>query len=376
MILVKAKRANNETMLDYLYRDRIHLSLYGKSLVALSLHRTKQIEKLKMVKENIEQFLIQDEENQTAYLDLRNGSYWWYWYGSEFEAMAYYLKVLALTEPKSDKTSRLVKYILNNRKNSTYWSSTRDTALCIEAMADFLKASGEDKPDMELDIIFDGIKQKTVKINADNIFSYDNKFVIKGDKIRSGKHSCEIRKRGKGPLYYNAYVSYFTLEDYITKAGLEIKVNRKYYKLNRVDKTIKVAGSRGQALNQKVEKYERIELANLATLKSGDLVEIELEIDSKNDYEYILFEDMKMSGFESVELRSGYNGNEMGVFVEYRNEKVCFFVRKLMRGKHSVSYRIKAEIPGKFSGLPTKTSAMYAPELKANPDELKLQIED
>jgi len=28
-------------------------------------------------------------------------------------------------------------------------------------------------------------------------------------------------------------------------------------------------------------------------LKSGDLVEIELEIDSKNDYEYIIFEDMK-----------------------------------------------------------------------------------
>ncbi len=45
-------------------------------------------------------------------------------------------------------------------------------------------------------------------------------------------------------------------------------------------------------------------------MKSGDLVEIELTIDSKNDYEYLMFEDMKAAGFEPVEVRSGYNGNE------------------------------------------------------------------
>ena len=46
------------------------------------------------------------------------------------------------------------------------------------------------------------------------------------------------------------------------------------------------------------------------------------------------------------------------------------------RGVHSVSYRMRAEIPGKFSALPTKASAMYAPELKGNSDEIKLKIED
>ncbi|MCU1263644.1 MAG: alpha-2-macroglobulin domain protein, partial [Bryobacterales bacterium] len=56
------------------------------------------------------------------------------------------------------------------------------------------------------------------------------------------------------------------------------------------------------------------------------------------------------------------------------DERVCFFARALARGKHSVSYRLRAEIPGKFSALPTKASAMYAPELKANSDENKLHI--
>ena len=47
-----------------------------------------------------------------------------------------------------------------------------------------------------------------------------------------------------------------------------------------------------------------------------------------------------------------------------------------MRGKHSVSYRMRAEIPGRFSALPAKASAMYAPELKANSDEIRLKVED
>jgi uncharacterized protein YfaS (alpha-2-macroglobulin family) len=62
--------------------------------------------------------------------------------------------------------------------------------------------------------------------------------------------------------------------------------------------------------------------------------------------------------------------------MELRDNRVAFFVRALARGKHSVAYRLRAEIPGQFSALPTRGYAMYAPELKANSDEIKLAIED
>ncbi|MFH2083932.1 MAG: hypothetical protein ABII20_01225, partial [Candidatus Omnitrophota bacterium] len=91
---------------------------------------------------------------------------------------------------------------------------------------------------------------------------------------------------------------------------------------------------------------------------------------------YLVFEDMKAAGFEPVEVRSGYNGNDLGAYMEFRDEKVCIFVRRLARGKHSVSYRMRAEIPGRFSALPTRVYAMYAPELKGNSDEIKLNIKD
>ncbi len=374
MILVDADVANGE-MSEFLYRDRTQLPVYAKALFGLALHKQQQADKLKMVLENIEQFVVQDEENQTAYLKLPNDG-WWYWYGSDIEANAYYLKLLSKTNPQDVRASRLVKYILNNRKHATYWNSTRDSSLCIEALADYMKASGEDKPDLTVEVWLDGKKYKEVKIDSSNLFTFDNKFILEGDAVTTGEHTFEFRKQGTGPLYFNVYQTNFTLEDFIKKAGLEVKVERKFYKLTKSDKKIDVAGSSGQVLKQKVEKYDRTELPNLSELKSGDLVEIELEIDSKNDYEYLLFEDMKAAGFEPVDVRSGYNGNEMGAFVEFRDERVAFFVRQLMRGKHSLSYRLRAEIPGKFSALPAKGSAMYAPELKANSDEMKIGITD
>ena len=374
MVLVDTG-VKNDAMRDFLYRDRTKLAVYSMAMYGIALEKQGQQEKLAMIMRNIGQYVQQDDENQTAWLNLPGG-YWWYWYGSEYEAHAYYLKLLCRTQPKGELAPRLVKYLLNNRKHATYWNSTRDTAVCIEAMADFIRASGEDKPQMIVEVYLDGKLQKAVEITPQNLFVFDNKFVLEGAQVTTGEHRIELRKKGTGPLYYNGYLTNFTLEDFITKAGLEVKVNRKYYKLTRVDKSVKAVGSRGQAVDQKVEKFERQELANLATLTSGDLVEIELEIDSKNDYEYLVFEDMKPAGFEPVDLRSGYNGNALGAYMEFRDNRVVFFTRQLARGKHSVSYRMRAEIPGRFSALPTRASAMYAPELRANSDEIKLNVQD
>ena len=374
MVLVDAG-VKSDQMRDFLYRDRSHLSVYSLATFGLALHKEGEKEKLDMIMRNIEQYLVEDDENQTAWLNLPGG-YWWYWYGSEYEAHAYYLKLLSKTDPKGRVASRLVKYLLNNRKHATYWNATRDTALCIEAMAEFMRASGEAKPEMTVEVWLDGQLQKAVEITSANLFQFDNKLVVEGADLTDGPHEIELKKKGTGPLYYNAYLTNFTLEDPIEAAGLEIKVQRKYYRLKRVEKSIKVAGSRGQAVDQRVEKYERVPLADLSMLKSGELVEIELEIASKNDYEYVIFEDMKAAGFEPVDLRSGYTGNAMGAYVEFRDNRVVFFVNRLARGNHSVAYRMRAEIPGRFSALPTKAWAMYAPELKANSDEIKLQIED
>ena len=92
MVLVD-EGVKNDEMNDFLYRDRTKLSVYSLGMFGLALHKQGDKEKLDMVMQNISQFVEQDDENQTAWLRLPDGS-WWYWYGSEWEAHAYYLKLL------------------------------------------------------------------------------------------------------------------------------------------------------------------------------------------------------------------------------------------------------------------------------------------
>jgi hypothetical protein len=366
----------------FLYRDRTKLSPYGLSMAGLGFDNVQAIEKRDMVVKNLSQYLVEDDENQTAYLKIGESWYWWFWYGDEIETQAAYLRLLCRTDPKGARASRLVKYLLNNRRHATYWKSTRDTAYVIEAFAEYLKASGEDKPDMTVIVSIDGKEHKRVKIDAENLFSFDNKLVLTGKDVTTGKHTITVAREGKGPVYFNAYLTNFTLEDPISKAGLEIKVTRNVYKLVPVEKTVKVEGSRGQAVDQKVEKYDRVLIPDAfgdgeaPQLASGEMIEVELVIESKNDYEYIVIEDYKAAGTEPVEVRSGRGDNAMGAYMELRDEKVAFFVRRLARGKHSLSYRLFAETPGVFSALPAKAEAMYAPELKANSNEQKLTVHE
>ncbi|MGN6133851.1 MAG: alpha-2-macroglobulin family protein, partial [Aureliella sp.] len=146
----------NEAMQTLLYEKRDGLSIYGKALLAWATHVLGDREQTAMLRRNIEQFLVEDAENETAY--LRDQSPWWMWYGSQIEATAIYLKLLAVDEPNGRIAPRIVKYLLNNRRNATYWNSTRDTAICVEAMADFLKFSGEDRPNMDVEVWLDGKK--------------------------------------------------------------------------------------------------------------------------------------------------------------------------------------------------------------------------
>jgi len=362
-----------EAMLEYLLRDRAKLAPSGLAHLGLGLQRLGRRDDLAATLRNLEQYLVEDAENQTAWLRLPGDS-WWYWWGSETETLAAYLKLLARTDPKGARAAGLAKYLLNNRKHGTYWDSTRDTALAIEALAEFLRSSGEDRPDMTVEILLDGAVKKTARITGDDLFTFDNTFVVEGAALGAGKHTLEIRRSGTGPLYANAALSYFTLEEFITKAGLEVKVERAVYKLVRADRAVTVSGSRGQAVRQRAERFERVALHDGDELTSGDLVEIELKIDSKNDYEYLIVEDFKAAGLEPVDVRSGYTGDGVGAYLELRDERAAFFLRTLPRGATSVSYRLRAEIPGRYSALPTTIAAMYAPELKGNADEIRLRV--
>jgi len=363
-------------MTGWLYRDRLSLPVYARCLLGLELHRTKDAKRRDEVMATIAQFLKRDDENKTDFLDVKSDGYWWFWYGSDLEANSWYLKLLSAVTPKAPETRGLVKYLINSRRHASYWNSTRDTAYAVEAIAGYLKASGELAPKMDVEVLLDGKSLRKVSIDKENLFSFDGRVQVEAAGITSGKHSVELRRTGGGALYGNAYLAVFSLEDFLRKAGLEVKVERHVYKLIRDEQQGIVPDSKGVAMAQREEKLQREELKDGDILSVGSRVEVELVLESKNDYEYLRISDAKAAGFEAIETLSGYLNGKVSAYMEPHDRSVDFFIRSLPRGTSRLSYELRAEAPGRYHALPATADAMYAPELRANSDEIRLQVEE
>ncbi|MEM7010744.1 MAG: MG2 domain-containing protein, partial [Verrucomicrobiota bacterium] len=374
MILARAKQCDPR-MLDSLMRDKSEFSAYSKALAGLAMHYAERADDRDALLRNIEQLLIVDPENQSAHLRLPNDRAWWRWQNDGIETHAVYLKLLVAAKPNAPHTAGIVKFLLNNRDNGVYWKSTRDTALCIDAIADFFVASGEANSNLDVKVLLGDRTLQSVSITPERLFHFDNAITLEGSELTSGRHALTFQKSGDGPLYFNAYLTNFTKEDFITAAGLEVKVDRRLWRLTPKAGEGLAAGDRGQAIEQAVERFDRTPFEEGVELAPGDLVEVELIVESKNDYEYLLLEDPKAAGLEPVDQRSGYFAG-LGAYRELREDRTAFFIRQLPKGQHQISYRMRAETPGQFSALPSTISAMYAPELRGNSDEAKVTIEE
>ena len=138
------------------------------------------------------------------------------------------------------------------------------------------------------------------------------------------------------------------------------------------------------------------------SVNSGDRVQVVITIEAKNNYEYLLFEDLKPAGLEAVQLRSGeplyarelksgsverkfgagndnlapndYTARTSFVYQELRDRKVALFIGNLPEGVWEIRYDLRAETPGNYHALPLLGHAMYAPEIRCNDNEVRLQV--
>jgi uncharacterized protein YfaS (alpha-2-macroglobulin family) len=264
-------------------------------------------------------------------------------------------------------------------------------------------------------------------VSGAEVFSAPSRFAVDAGLIRDGENDIRIvRKDGKGPIYFAASATFFSLEEPVTPAGNEIFVRRQYYKISQRPTLLK--GFVG----------ERSPLNDGESVTSGDRVETVITIEAKNDFEYLLFEDLKPAGLEAVELRSGepayayelksgsvdrkfgtntsgarapavkpedkgrpprrrilssgsaggilarprpvtdedHTGRTRWVYQELRDRKVALFIDKLPQGVWEIKYEMRAEVPGQFHALPVLGHAMYVPEIRCNGAEVRIKVED
>ena len=403
-----------------LFVQREKLSAYGKALLALALHDLGQTAQAKIVLDNLENTVHLDEANGTAVWDDIN-TQWWRWYNNKVETNATILMAYTAIAPDARLPALLVKWLVNNRKGTT-WHDTRDTALTVGALAEWARVHKELNPDYTLTADLGGRIRRVYHITHENALFGDNTFVVPDALLRTGDQTLTLTRQGAGTCYYAATTSTFSQEEPIRATGSEIHVTRRYFRLiaNTVQGTegqgtgnMSASGRPEQGTESSVSavsslssvvnpfltgryelleqggetvngedtvqgpRYERIELRPGELLNSGDLLEVELGLEAQNDYDYVLFEDMKPAGCEPVEQRSGAHQG-LGVYsnMELRDEKVAFFLTSLPQGRRVLSYRLRAETPGAFHVLPTNGYAMYAPDVRALSDETRINIRD
>jgi uncharacterized protein YfaS (alpha-2-macroglobulin family) len=324
------------------------------------------------------------------------------------EATAFALRALLLIDPKNKLIEPVTHWLVKNRRGA-HWSNTRNTAITVLALNDYLQKSGELDTDLEYEIFANG--QSIAKTKVEDVLGAPSIYSVKHEFIKDGANEFKIvRKKGKGPLYFSIQAKFFSLEEPVTPAGNEIFLRRQYYKLV------------GRPTLLKGLVYDRVPLNDGDSVLSGERIETLITLEAKNNYEYLIIEDLKPAGFESVKIRSGedlyarelkssatgrklgkskkalsgksaktissairppgpalendYTGRRQWVYQELRDRKMAMFIDKLPEGIWEIRTSLRAEVPGKFHALPVMGHAMYIPEIRANGQEIRLTVKD
>lgn len=377
---------------ENLWKNRDRLNAYTRALLALAAHNYGFNEQAKTLIANLENGVKIDTQPDTSIVQrgaqssdpsVIGTAHWgedgvyWRWSEGGVEATSFALRALLAIDPQNKLIEPVTNWLVKNRRGAQ-WSNTRDTAIVVLTLNDYLRQSGELQPVMGYQLVVNGTPVATKQITAEDALSAPSKFAISRELLRDGANEISIvRNSGTGPIYFSAAAEFFSLEEPLKPAGNEIFVKRQYFKLVNHPTLLKGI----------VE--ERVPLNDGETVKSGDRIAVVLTVEAKNNYEYLLFEDLKPAGLEAVQVRSGeslyvrelksgggFTGRERWVYQELRDRKVALFVDKLPEGIWQMSYEMRAEVPGQFHALPVLGQAMYVPEIRTNGAETRITITD
>lgn len=347
--------------LEPLFVGRDNLNPYSNALLAQAYQALKQPQRAQLILTNLKSFVRETADSAS----WDNASPQWYWYGDRVETNATLLQAFLAIQPHDPLAPKLVRWLVDNRQGNR-WHSTKDTARAIYALSGWIQHSGESKADYQVAVKVNGKMIQTVSFKPDQILSPALQINLSDAQLKSGENRIEFVKQGSGNLYYSAALTRFSQADNIAAAGNRIAVARKYTRLKQILNT----------QTQKIEVQQQPLKAG-DSVKSGDEIEVQLTVTSPNDYTYLMFEDFKPAGFESVESFSGYVSQNGSFFYrEFRDDRVVMFLSALPQGTQVLSYRLRAETPGVFHALPHQAQAMYAPQIQANSSSWQIGVVD
>jgi alpha-2-macroglobulin len=382
---------------DKTYEDRERLSAYSRALLALAAHDFGDAERAKVLVRNLEDGVRIDRTPDQSVL-VRGGSstaetmptafwgsadrFWWRWWEGPVETTSFALRAMTRIDPSNKLIEPAMNWLVRNRRGSR-WSNTRDTAIAILTLTERGLPVSRDRVPYELLVNGKAVSSGTIDPLKSAKISVDPALV---------KDANEITIRSRVRLFFAAEARFVSLEEPVKAAGNELFVRRDYFRLVARPTLLKGV------------EYDRVPLRDGESVASGERIEVLITVETKNDYEYLIFEDLKPGGFEAVELRSGeplyateqrassvlretapgvrrapesdQTGRTQWVYQELRDRNVALFIDKLPQGTWQISYPLRAEVPGSYHALPVIGHAFYVPDVRGNGEEVRVRVDE
>ena len=177
-------------------------------------------------------------------------------------------------------------------------------------------------------------------------------------EIKSEMAYVKIEKTSPGIAWGAMYWQYFEDLDKITNANTNVRFKKELF--------LKKNSSKGLILTKITES---------TPIQIGDLVTVRLEIQTDRDMGFVRIKDMRASGFEPVNVLSSYKWKDgFGYYESTRDAATNFFIDRLRKGTYVFEYDVRANNSGNFSNGITSLQNMYAPELSAHSEGIRVEI--
>jgi uncharacterized protein YfaS (alpha-2-macroglobulin family) len=297
--------------------------------------------------------LVWDSVMDSAKTTRDEGTFWapedrsWLWYNDTIETQAFALRTLMELAPHDPRCDGLVQWLLLHKKLNQ-WKSTRATAEVIYSLVKYLQAEGA-LAIPENATVHVGGETVSFKFDPATYTGKKNQVVVPGDKLGPEDATVTVEKTSKGLAFASATWMFSTEKLPEAASGDFFSVVRHYFK--------REVGPHGAVLRPITEG---------TPLAVGDEVEVQLELRTKHEAEYVHLRDPRAAGLEPEDLTSRYRWDlGVGCYEEVRDSGANFFFEKLPVGEYTFKVRLRANVAGTFKVAPATVQSMYAPEFNA-----------
>ena len=275
------------------------------------------------------------------------------------ESTALALKLLTAEHPQSPLLPKAVQYLVTHRNQGFWWDSTKQTAMVIFGLTDFLKQSGEMTGDFDAEVYVNGRQVLSKRFKPANATDPATVVRLKANEI-AGSNSVRVTQRGTGRLYWSVRQQYFSTDRSVTNSGsLQLSLTREYFRLTPVQKDGRVI-------------YHLDSMPD--ALNVGDLIAVRLTVGG-TDWRYVMIEDPILSGAEAVRRTDLYELDQKPDWWsmwftdrELHDNRTTFFDSWFTRGHREYVYLFKVVNPGAFRISPARVEPMYQPQYFSTTD--------